>query len=351
MSTEESTALFKSRPDDFFVRENSLVNLVNANEATHRYFLLQKCGFTTMEAIALIAKAGGIAPAEISYSGLKDEDAVTEQLIAAPKAVEPCSATMRGDEAADRWWRLSHYGYGCEPLQIGYLAGNTFHVRLRNLGRATAEAFKRERWLNLAFINYYDSQRFGLPGKQKVTHRIGEAILAQRWRHALELVVESQAPEGEEAAAWREAPEDFFRARDPRLINFYLAAAASYLWNDTLAALVRQSAAQSATTSAVEGMEFTFMSSATDVMRLMSELPSMPHKRFALSGGTIVPQNLSRATGVHTVVQVGTVAADDLNHGRYAARVGFALPAGCYGTMALRQLMHFLAQNEKAASC
>lgn len=45
-----------------------------------------------------------------------------------------------------------------------------------------------------------------------------------------------------------------------------------------------------------------------------------------------------------------SITADDLNPGRYVASLGFTLPPGCYGTMALRQLAHFLACGEVGLS-
>ena len=180
MGVEVIGASLKTRPADFFVRENWLADIGDEHQATHHYFLLRKCGFTTMEAIALIAKASGVSPANISYCGLKDEDAITEQLVALPISDELDPALVNGcaskSNQADQWLYLTHYGYGSTPLRIGYLAGNTFRVLMRMLSRSTAEALKLERSINLVFLNYYDLQRFGVPGQPKVTHRIGEAI-------------------------------------------------------------------------------------------------------------------------------------------------------------------------------
>src|SRR3954451_14996015 len=58
----------QSRPADFFVRENYLIELVEKESAAYRYMLLRKCGITTMEAVALVANAAGILPSDISYS-------------------------------------------------------------------------------------------------------------------------------------------------------------------------------------------------------------------------------------------------------------------------------------------
>src|ERR1051325_5838015 len=170
MSLEVIGALLKGRPADFFVRENSLVSLAQEDQATFRYFLLRKCGFTTMEAITQIAKAAGIPAAAISYSGLKDEDAITEQLVALPIGANP-SFILHGECAsrhADRWLHLHHYGYGLSPLQIVHLAGNTFHVVMRALTETAAAALKLRRSINLVFLNYYDLQRFGFLGSRRL---------------------------------------------------------------------------------------------------------------------------------------------------------------------------------------
>lgn len=343
MRAEEFRTFLKITPHDFFVKENSLVNLVGEEQASYQYLLLQKSGFTTMEAVALTAMAAGVTPADISYSGLKDEDAVTEQLLAVPigAKIGPFGASGY-DKTGSRWWRVTQYGYGVQPLQIGYLAGNTFHVRMRVLGRATAEALAVQRSINLIFLNYYDVQRFGVPGQPKVTHRIGEEILSYRWRAALDLVVESGSPESAKAIAWKQAPEDFFTSLDPRLVSFYLASASSFVWNRSLSDRVRQFGGSWTKISAADDMDFTFMNCADDVAQLMTKYPSLPYKRFSYSDGRAVQASSSRPTLIQAIVQVGAVTADEINSGCYAAQVGFALPAGSYGTMALQQLVHFL---------
>lgn len=354
MGVDVIGASLKTQPADFFVRENSLADIVDASRATHHYFLLRKCGFTTMEAIALIAKAADVSPTDISYSGLKDEDAITEQLVALPTGVklDPILVSRRASKSkeADHWLHLAHYGHGSRPLQIGYLAGNTFRVLMRVLSRPTAEALKLERSINLVFLNYYDVQRFGLPGQPKVTHRIGEAILSQQWRCALDLVVESGSPESSAAATWTHTPEEFFNTRDPRLISFYLASASSHLWNKELCDLVSEFGNRAVSNTTTDGLSFSFMPSSQDVLEFMTKHSNIQYTRFSFSDGQWVRQNSFRPTSIQAIVQVGSITADDLNPGRYVASLGFTLPPGCYGTMALRQLAHFLACGEVGLS-
>jgi tRNA pseudouridine13 synthase len=350
MGVEVIGASLKTRPTDFFVSENSLAELVDEHHATHHYILLRKCGFTTMEAIALIAKAADVPPTTISYAGLKDEDAVTEQLVALPirDKLDPALVSREASKfnGPDRWIYLAHYGYGSKPLQIGYLAGNTFRVLMRMLSRSAAEALKLERSINLVFLNYYDLQRFGVPGQPKVTHRIGEAILSQHWDRALNLVVESRSPESSAAAAWTDVPEEFFNSLDPRLISFYLASASSHLWNNELCDLVCQFGKHSVSNSTTDGLRFSLLPSSQYVLKLMSRHSSVPYTRFSFAGGQWVRQNSVRPTSIQAMVQVGSIKEDDLNPGRYVASLGFMLPPGCYGTMALRQLAHFLVRGE-----
>ena len=352
MSAEGTGTWLKARPEDFLVRENSLVTIVDESEASHHYFLLRKCGFTTLEAIDFIAKAAGVLATDISYSGLKDEDAITEQLIALPISanLDPASIAGRTSKETNQWLRVAHYGYGSKPLQIGYLAGNTFHVLLRMIEPPAAETLKLQRTINLVFLNYYDLQRFGVPGQPKVTHKIGDAILSQRWREALDLVVEARAPESTGAAAWIRAPEEFFASLDPRLTNFYLAATSSHSWNKVLFDLTVAEGDASAINATTDGLSFSFLNSSKHVMAFSARHCDIPYTRFSYSDGKCVPHSLTRPASIQTIIQVGSITADDLNPGRCVASLGFALPAGSYGTMALRQMVHFMGQVEPGSS-
>src|SRR5580698_2034295 len=121
MSIEIEGASLKERALDFAVRENFLVNTVDERDATHNYVLMRKCGYTTIEAVVTIAEALSMPSADITYSGLKDEDAVTEQLLAFPVGVDIRRALREHSfrNGADRWLRLAHYGFGAKPLTVG----------------------------------------------------------------------------------------------------------------------------------------------------------------------------------------------------------------------------------------
>ncbi len=56
----------KTKPEDFLVRENLLAPLADPAAATHRYLLLRKTGYTTFEAIRLLADRLGCATVDIT---------------------------------------------------------------------------------------------------------------------------------------------------------------------------------------------------------------------------------------------------------------------------------------------
>lgn len=110
--------ILKHRPDDFLVRENLVVRLVPPDKATQHYLLLRKCGYTTIEAVQLIANKLGLPSEDVTYGGLKDEDAITEQMVAVPVDVVPTdmrTASWLLTQEPHRWLELQHHGFGVDP--------------------------------------------------------------------------------------------------------------------------------------------------------------------------------------------------------------------------------------------
>ena len=70
---------YKCRCEDF--RVNEILNIVT-DGGNYNYYILKKKGFRTVDVIDLIAEKNLIELEDISYAGLKDEDAITLQYIA-----------------------------------------------------------------------------------------------------------------------------------------------------------------------------------------------------------------------------------------------------------------------------
>ncbi|KAM8822307.1 pseudouridylate synthase PUS7L isoform 2-T2 [Synchiropus picturatus] len=183
-------------------------------------FTLQKQNLETLEAVSRMAAALGVLPSDFTYAGIKDKRAVTFQSMVVKK-VSPqrsvvTSPEWRPSAASDgrvvgrleekrgelerRGLVLSHVRSVSQPLRLGRLTGNRFHLLVRNLrphgGRAAGtpsslaplveEAVQNVK--TRGFVNYYGPQRFGsAQGVQ--SDRLGLALLrgdmvsvaARRW--------------------------------------------------------------------------------------------------------------------------------------------------------------------------
>lgn len=334
--------VIKKVPQDFQVRENLVVELVSQAEATHHYLLLRKRGYATMEAVKLIADELGLPSTSVTYGGLKDEDGITEQLIAVPlDGLPPERETKAWSVRANvgRWLELRHYGYGGEPLRIGQLEGNGFRIILRGLAPAFAEQLADRRKIDLFFLNYYDTQRFGVPDGPKRTHCVGSALLANDWDLALRTLIELNAPESPLAASWAGNARDFFAALDPRTTSFYLAAHSSAAWNAELGEVVMRACPQKSFEVTVDGIAYRYAMDMDSVVSLLSSVRELPYVRYTFEDLTPVATASSRSTVVQTRIAIGQAKPDEFAEGRASVRLGFFLPSGCYATAAVRQLV------------
>jgi tRNA pseudouridine13 synthase len=339
-STVPLDAVLKHTPFDFQVRENLVVSFAEPADAEYRYLLLRKCGYTTMEAVRMVAAEFDVTTREVTYAGLKDEDGITEQLVAMPIATlreAPAATGLRIADTGERWMVLSHYGFGTVPLQIGGLEGNGFRIVVRNLDNETAERLASRPKVVLLFLNYYDTQRFGVPGGPKRTHLVGRAILSGEWNVALQELAGLKAPESAGAVAWTGSPRAFFDQLDPRTTSFYLSAHASSLWNAELAELVTKAAGDEAVDVSVDGITYRYPTGSRAPGSLLVDAPSLPYDKYSYVDGVPTPVQSTRATVVQTTVAVEGCASDPHHPGRSAVTVRFFLPSGCYATAVVRQ--------------
>ncbi|MER5987664.1 tRNA pseudouridine(13) synthase TruD [Streptomyces sp. NPDC001787] len=336
--------VFKHRPGDFRVRENLVVPLTRARSAAHRYLLLHKYGYTTMEAVRWAADRLGLPARDIGYAGLKDEDGETEQLLSVPFTAGAAEDGRPEEELAHsaepgRWLRLCHYGYGHEPLTVGRLNGNGFRVVLRDLDEATATRLEGRGRLSLLFVNYYDTQRFGVPGGPKRTHLVGEALLNEDWGLARRELADLGAPESVTAQRWTGPDRELFRhGLDARTTAFYLAAHSSAVWNARVRDLVATNCPENSVETSVDGLPYRFPVSGAGAATLLTARHELPYTRYAWRDRPVERATV-RPTVVQTLVTVERAGPDDAFPGRHAVEVGFLLPSGCYATAAMRQLV------------
>lgn len=130
-----------------------------SNEPTI-YGTLVKCGLSTIEAAEEMSSFLGIDKKEIRFSGIKDKDALTAQLVSFRK-----TNIDNLKKISSPYFFLKNVYPGKGVMETGGLKGNKFTILIR-----TDDSFEKEKFLvNLeiirkqGFYNFYYSQRFGSP--------------------------------------------------------------------------------------------------------------------------------------------------------------------------------------------
>src|SRR5262249_18625068 len=129
------------------------------------------------------------------------------------------------------------------------------------------------------FLNYYDTQRFGVPGGPKQTHRVGEALVAGDLDLAFEYLAQSGSPQGQRAAIFPVPGQSFFRELEPRVIDFYKSSYASYLWNRRLASLVLEVCGEDVYECSVDNIPFLLTHRQDRVLAVLERKPFLEYTR------------------------------------------------------------------------
>ncbi len=155
-----ATAVIRSRPEDFQVTELPLAT--PSGEGEHAWLRIQKTGNNTAWVAKQLAEFAGVQRRDVSYAGLKDRHAVTEQWFSVwlPGKPDPdwSQFVVPGVEVLEVARHRS-------KLRRGELAANRFSLVLREFD-GDADAL-RERCALVAqkgVPNYFGEQRFGRAG-------------------------------------------------------------------------------------------------------------------------------------------------------------------------------------------
>ena len=158
----------KSKNEDFEVTEISLLPKF-FKKGPYTYLWIKKSGFSSFDVQDILRNFFKLESDDINIQGLKDEDGVTAQILSARRVL-----LSKDIHAFNKKWGKGHMyvlierilGYGRNPVAERMLHGNLFNIVVRKLSPAIAERIyvkiARERFFS--FVNYYDSQRFGVPG-------------------------------------------------------------------------------------------------------------------------------------------------------------------------------------------
>jgi len=168
--------VFKASPDDFEVEELPAYEPSGEAGAEHLFLWVEKRGRSTQDVARALAKHCGLQERDVSWAGLKDREAVTRQWLCAPaRFVEDKLSTFAMDGV-----KVLRSARHRNKLKGGHLHGNRFRVVVRGVKeRAVAEEA-------LALLqrqgvpNYFGEQRFGVGGLNAAR---GRAILEKGGRH------------------------------------------------------------------------------------------------------------------------------------------------------------------------
>ena len=145
----------KEKPQDFFVKE--LIDVPLSDSGEYAYYRLKKVDRNTIDVVRELADRFKVPVKNITFAGLKDKNAVTEQYLAI-KGLKNPPQTVEGNN-----YKLTLVGFSDKPLELGKFKGNYFEIVVRNVSKAERERAEK----NLPFIakygfaNYFGEQRFG----------------------------------------------------------------------------------------------------------------------------------------------------------------------------------------------
>ncbi len=178
--------LIKCHYSDFIVEEIPLY--LADGQGTHTYFLVEKVGLTTFQAVQELALALNVPRHAIGIAGLKDARALTRQWMSIEHVEPDRLAGLRLPRIQVR--EVTRHR---NKLRLGHLKGNSFTIRVRQSQPQRLPELERAlaHLCTVGVPNYFGSQRFGYRGD---TWQIGRAILRRQVDEAVDLILGKPAP-------------------------------------------------------------------------------------------------------------------------------------------------------------
>lgn len=194
----------RTSPEDFRVEE--IPAYTPQGHGQHLMVEIEKRNLTTREAIARLARSLGISPRDVGCAGMKDRHAVSRQWLSVPAAAAGGLEGLSTDDL-----QVLTAGMHPNKIKTGHLRGNRFAVVVRGPdASARAEIEQRlEQLRHTGVPNYFGTQRFGADGHNE---QAGRALLTGTG----------------------------LRIRDRGKLRLLLNAVQSALFNDLLADRIRQ---------------------------------------------------------------------------------------------------------------
>ncbi len=333
------TAVLKASAEDFQVDE--VLDIPLAGEGEHLWLWVEKRGLNTEDAARRIARAAGVSLRMISYAGLKDRQALTRQWFSLhlPGQADPDLAAAEGPTLGILK-RVRHK----RKLQRGAHSANGFTLRLTQLS-ADREALEQRLHMIQAqgIPNYYGLQRFGHNGGNLFEARrfaAGKALPAQRnirsrlLSAARSYLFNRVLAERVAAGTWNQAlPGDLLAFTDSR--SFFLAGEAEC--SDPRLAILDLhptgplwGVGESDAGGAAQRIEQRLAAAESELVEWLAEA-GMAHER------RILRLPIGGLTWHYPEPDI--------------LQLEFVLPAGCFATVLVRELVDLLPAGQTDNPC
>lgn len=332
-------AQLKACAEDFQVDE--VLDIPLSGHGEHLWLWVEKRGLNTEDAARRLARAAGLPLRLVSYAGLKDRQALTRQWFSLHL---PGKADPQLQDAEGPALRILSQQRHNRKLQRGAHAANGFTLRLTALQADHSALDERLQQIARQGIpNYYGVQRFG--------HQGGNLYEARQYAERAELPVQRN-----------------LRSR-------LLSAARSYLFNQALAERVADGSWQ----LAQPGDLLAFTDSRSFFLAVEADCADERLARLDLHPtGPLWGEGSSSAEGYMQLLEariaraepalVAWLAKAGMAHERRILRLpiarltwhypapdilqlAFVLPAGCFATALVRELVDLLPAGQTDTPC
>lgn len=202
-SAPTQTARLKAECADFMVKEN--LGYEMSGEGEFVAVKVRKTDCNTLFVGEKLAQFAGVSERDMSYAGLKDRRAVTEQWFCLQMPGKPTPDFSQFQlEGVEILAVTRHH----RKIRVGSLEGNYFEILLRHAVESDDLKVRLENLQKKGFPNYFTEQRFGRDG-----HNLTQAM---RWAN------------GE------------IKVKDRKKRSFYLSAARSEIFNLVVSKRIEQ---------------------------------------------------------------------------------------------------------------
>lgn len=324
-----ASGIIKARPEDFVVIED--LGYPYDGEGEQLLVRIRKIGCNTRFVAEAIAKFLGVPQRDLSYAGMKDRHAVTEQTLCfrVPGTAMPNLAGFRL-EGVEILQVIRHK----RKLRTGALAGNAFRLVVREVSDRADVEQRLQRLQQQGVPNYFGEQRFGRGGNNLT-----------------------------QANLWA---QEQFRPRDRSMKGLLLSAARSHLFNQIVSARLQRDGAlnrvQAGDALQLTGRGSWFVAQAEELpvlqqrvdqheLRITAPLPGRGEPGVQGDALAFEQQQLASSTDLLALLTRERVDAarraalvvPDALHWRWTdaatLEMQFWLPAGSFATSVVRELL------------